>query len=72
MHLDKNNFPILSFLCDLHFKIHHGYGDKITLYRWLLPQKDLVVPYSLIIVGCGAIIIKDDAILLVQEKAVKR
>lgn len=40
------------------------------VYKWLKPIEDLVVPYSIFWIAAGALIIKDNKILLVEEKSV--
>lgn len=53
------------------FKIHRGKGNEVSLYRWMRKQKvDLVPPYSMCIISCGGVIIHNNKILLVREKAV--
>jgi hypothetical protein len=68
IHLDSQVLQHVSFLCNDHaFKIHHGKDNKISLYRWLLPNReDLVVPYSMFHVGCGGVFIKDDHLFLIR------
>lgn len=45
--------------------MHHGIGKKLSLYRWMTEQKDLVTPYSMFYISCGAVIIVNNHILLV-------
>lgn len=68
VHLDGRNLSLISLLCENGFQIHHGLGEKVSLWRWIASKKDLVTPYSMFYVSAGAILIKDDRIFLVQEK----
>ena len=43
-------------------------GNKLVLNKWIASRKDLITPFSTIYVSAGAILIKDNKILLVQEK----
>jgi hypothetical protein len=36
------------------------------VYKWLRKEEDLVVPYSMFWVAAGALVIKDDKVLLVE------
>lgn len=38
------------------------------LNKWIASKKDLITPYSAAFISAGAILIKDNRILLVQEK----
>jgi len=55
----------------LNYKIHHGLGKEVVAYQWLRKDEDLVVPYSIFWSAAGAVVVKDNKILLVQEKNVK-
>jgi len=72
VHLPSEYLHFISYLVNsLQFQIHHGLGNKVSLYKWLLKSKeDLVVPYSMHHVGCGGIIIRDNHLFLIREKAV--
>lgn len=67
--INELSAQILS-ICSNQFKfnIHHGLGKDLSMYRWMTEQRDLVTPYSMFYISCGAIIIENDHILLVQEK----
>lgn len=49
------------------FKIHSGGEDTITLCQWIAARKNLIPPYSVFYVGCGAAVILNGRILVVQE-----
>lgn len=51
------------------FNIHHGAGQSVSLWRWISSQKDLVAPFCNFYISAGAILIRNDQILLVQEKS---
>lgn len=69
INLDSHNFTIAEQLCqELQFKIHHGKDDKLVLYRWIAEMEDMVTPYSMFYISCGSVILKDEHVLLVQEK----
>jgi len=59
----------LSSLCKAGFEIHHAFAGKIAVYKWILERNCLIPPFSVFYVGCGAIVINKDRILLVQEKS---
>ena len=40
------------------------------VYQWLRKDEDLTVPYSIFWSSAGAVVVKDNKILLVQEKDV--
>ena len=53
------------------FNLHHAKGKDMSLYKWIkTDKKDLVPPYSLHVVSCGGVVIKDSHALIVKEKAV--
>ena len=52
------------------YKIHHGRDNRIALYKWLSNRSDLVPPYSNFYISCGAAVIDNDRLLLVQESNV--
>jgi hypothetical protein len=37
--------------------------------KWIAKRKDLIPPFTEFFIGCGGVVIKDDCIFLVQEKA---
>jgi len=59
---------LATYLCQIGFNIHHGLGRKIVLNKWIASRKDLITHFSAAYVSAGAILIKDNKILLVQEK----
>lgn len=68
VHLKGDNLGLIPYLCSNGFNIHNGAGQSVTLWRWISRQKDLVAPYCNFYISAGAILIKDDCILLVQER----
>lgn len=49
--------------------MHHSKGEDTYLYKWMNTDKpDLVPPYSVHVVSCGGVIVRDNHILLVEEK----
>lgn len=42
----------------MQFKIHHGKDNYIVLYRWISTLTDLVTPFSMFYISCGAALIK--------------
>lgn len=70
VHLNRDNLGLLSTVVDHQFKIHHGKEDSVILYRWLSEMQDLVPAFSRFYVGCGAIVIRNECVLVVKEKNV--
>lgn len=72
MHLTANNLQLINELVNKNgFKFHHSKGTDASLYKWIKKDKKDIVPhYSLHVVSCGGIIIKDSHALLVREKSV--
>jgi len=71
--LTTEHLPILDICTNkLNFKIHQGLGKKIVIYKWLSPYSDLVTPYSMFIIAAGALVIKDEKVLVVKEKGGQR
>ena len=70
VHLTSNNLSLIDNLINTsQFKFHHSRGNDVSLYRWMNPNKKDIVPhFSLHVVSCGGIIVKDDHVLLVREK----
>ena len=56
----------------MQFKIHHGLNNSLVMYRWISTLSDLATPFSMFYVSCGAALVKDDKIFLVQEKSGNR
>ena len=71
MHLNQTNLGLIDNLvtkCGL--KLHHAKGGDAVLYKWVKEgKKDLVPPYSIHVISCGGVIVKDDRVLLVEEKS---
>ena len=73
IYLQTTHLSLLDVLTNkLNYNIHHGLGKEIVVYKWLKKEEDLVVPYSMFWVAAGALVIKDDKVLLVEEKSGKR
>jgi hypothetical protein len=72
VHLTANNLQLINELVNQNgFIFHHSKGTDVVLYKWVKAnKKDLVPHYSLHVIGCGGVIIKNDHVLLVREKAV--
>ena len=68
VHLTTNNLSHAEYLCQNGFKIHHGIEQKLNLYKWISSRSDLATGYSQFYISCGAVVIHDNRILLVQEK----
>lgn len=67
--MNKENINLLSKLSvDYKFKIHHGLNEHLVMYKWISSRSDQATPYSMFYISCGAAVIKDDSIYLVQEK----
>jgi hypothetical protein len=68
VHLTANNLQLISGLVNQNgFKFHHSKGTDVSLYKWVKNDKKDVVPhYSLHVVSCGGVIVKDNRVLLVQ------
>lgn len=65
----QENFDLVSMIVNkLGFKIHHGLDQEIAFTKWISTERNLIPPYSMFYVACGAILIKDDKLLMVQEK----
>lgn len=71
VHLNRDNLDLLPCAVDHKFKIHHGKEDSVVLYRWLSELEDLVPAFSRFYVASGAVVIREDKLLVVQEKNVK-
>ena len=73
VHMENENIGLISLLSQkLNFKIHHGLNKKLVMYRWISSRTDLVTPYSMFYIACGAVVIKDESIFLVQERGGNR
>lgn len=59
-------------LCDIGFEIHQGLNKKIRLNKWIALRDNLIPPFSVFYVACGALVIKDGTVLLVQEASGSR
>lgn len=66
--LNQDNFGLVLPISQRGFKIHHGLDDTIVLYKWMANKKDLVPFYTTNVISCGAIVIHQGKILLVQER----
>ena len=42
------------------FLIHHAINQQIVLYKWICTLDDLVPPFSMFYIACGAIIIRNN------------
>jgi hypothetical protein len=66
VYLKTDNLALLDVLVNsLNYLIHHGLGKDIVIYKWLRKEEDLVVPYSIFCISAGALVIKDNQVLLV-------
>jgi hypothetical protein len=71
VYLRTEHLALLDALVNqLGYLIHHALGRDIVVYKWLRKEVDLVVPYSMFWVAAGALVIRDNKVLLVQEKSV--
>lgn len=68
VHLEGKQLGLASSLLDMGFNIHHGIGHKLSLCKWISEKKDLITPFSQFFISCGAMLIKDDKVFLVQQK----
>jgi len=66
VYLETNNLQILGLLTNkMRFSIHHGLDKSLVVKRWLKKREDLTVPYSIFWIAAGALVIKDNKVLLV-------
>lgn len=72
MHFLTENMHLLPLLSKLAFKIHHAVDQQLVMYKWISSRSDLATPYSMFYISCGAAVIKDDKIFLVQERGGNR
>ena len=57
-----------GYLCAKGFKIHSGIDHSLVLYKWISSRSLLAPPFSNFHLSCGSVIVKEQKILLVQEK----
>jgi ADP-ribose pyrophosphatase YjhB (NUDIX family) len=68
VHILSMQFSLATYLCSAGFRIQYGVGEKLVLTKWIGKIKNMIIPYSAAYMSAGAIIIKANQILLVQEK----
>lgn len=66
IHLNRENLGLVSQAIKHKFNIHHGKDDTIVMYRWISELTDLVPAFSRFYIACGAVVIKNGKLLMVQ------
>ncbi|KAM3131640.1 hypothetical protein pb186bvf_016304 [Paramecium bursaria] len=67
--LEENQLQFAQSLIDLGFEMHHCKEDYLLFSQWLIDGEQSRLPgFTTHYVGAGGVVIKDDKILIVQEK----